>query len=827
MFVFIFEASSYSFAQNRTPAFIKKQLKQKFNIASGSLSTALLSFAAQGKISFFIQQKDTAGKKSPAVQGLMTSKEALILLLQYSDLGFEYINADTVSISSDLPKIKLPAKTVPLQSLKKIPQENQDEKRAIEEVIVTAQRRKRNIQDSPLAVSVISPPAIRQMRLHNIEDISTRIPGLTVSNFSLGQPTLHVRGVGSNDDGAALDNSIVMFIDDVYVGRITAINMNFFDLERIEILRGPQGTLYGKNAIGGAVNITSNSPSEELSGYAEITLGNYNRFDSRAMISGAVFEDKILARIAFHSHKRAGWQGNILYPNLKQNEENTLSGRGRLRIFLTDHITIDLSSDYNRDDTGSTGRIPTVGRVPLQLKTDQSFIKSRYALPTEIFKKLGGSTDNAANSDLGFTKRTNWGASSRLKWDGDAGVFLSIAAYRKNNFTWTEDAVGLPAFMTDQKVNSHVQEYHWQYSQEFRWLTPNNEKGAIHGILGLYSLIENTHRTETFIFPKDRSSTDQNNRTDSYAAFGEISYGLSSALEITFGARLTYEKKKMYQENIIGSHKAILLESFTVQNKGSWTDISPNLTLSYQANKNSLWYGKISRGYKSGGFQGAPATKEVARRTIEPESVWNFEIGHKTQWFEDRLRLNLAGFYSKYYDLQVVQFKTENHFGFFQTSNAASASLKGIEAEITMKPFIGAEFFASYAFLEATYDEFNDYTGRDFTGNYLRQAPRQSLSLSLLLEKNLSEGSLRFRADYRYQSKTYREPDNDITIQPAFSLMDGSFAYQPQNEAWEIMLWAKNILNERYISHIYNLGGNDYALYGTPRTYGISLTLNF
>ncbi|MBL4893841.1 MAG: TonB-dependent receptor [Emcibacter sp.] len=695
----------------------------------------------------------------------------------------------------------------------------------VDEVVVTSLRRRSNMQKVPVAVSVIKPPLIREARIHNIEDVGTRIPGLTVARYSIGQPTIHMRGVGSNDDGAALDNSIVMFIDDVYVGRITAINMNFHDLERIEVIRGPQGTLYGKNAIGGAINVTSRPPTEQLTGELEATLGNYNRVDIRSVISGPLIEDKLLAKLAFHSRKREGWQKSLFLPGIKQNDENTWSGRGKLLFRLNDRMQIDLNADYNRDNLESTGRIPVIGRVPVRLLGPDGLPTGETILPTDLLNDLGGNVRNAINSDLGFTDRTIWGLSSRISRQGNYGELLSITAYRKTRFSWLEDSTGLPSSLTDQKVNSNVNERHAQFSQEFRWISP--DEARLKYVAGLYYLYEHTHRIENFIFPTRHSTTDQNNKTNSFAAFGEATYSLTNQINLTFGARLTYETKKMNQQNISNGAQIVLVEDFILQNTGSWTDFSPNFVLSWQQSDDIMWYASISRGYKSGGFQGAPSTLDLARRTIDPESVWNYEIGYKSQWLEDRLRLNLVGFYSDYRDLQVVQFKTQGNFGVFQTSNAASAGLKGVEVEFALKPVPGLEFSGSYAYLDATYGDFHDQSGQDFTGNTLRQAPRHSLYLAVYYERPFYEGRLRFRADYRYQGESFREPDNSVTIQPAFDLVDASIAYESANNFWEATLWAKNLMDKEYITHLYVLGGNDYALFGTPRTYGLTITLNF
>ncbi|MCF8473909.1 MAG: TonB-dependent receptor [Emcibacter sp.] len=807
-----------------------KENKKNFNIAAQPLSAALLIFGEQANLSLLVRKKDTENKTSIMLHGYMYPRDALSLLLKNTKLGFDYIDAKTISVSEDLYKEPPPNHSTSPNPAEIVEEKEEDINSlgafsAIDEVVVTSLRRHSNMQKVPVAVSVIKPPLIREARIHGLEDVGTRVPGMTVASFSIGQPTIHVRGVGSNDDGAALDNSIVMFIDDVYVGRITAISMNFYDLEQIEIIRGPQGTLYGKNAIGGAINVTSKNPSEQFSGSLESTVGNMNRLDVRSMISGPIVKDKILGRLAFHSRKRDGWQKNIFLPDIKQNDENTWSARGKLLALVSDSLQIDINGDYSHDNLESTGRIPVIGRVPVRLLRPDGMPNGQSALPTDIFNNLGGNVRNAINSDQGFTDRTIWGLSSRVSMEEDYGKILFITAYRKTDFSWLEDSTGLPSSVTDQKVNSNVNEKQDQFSQELRWISPDEER--LKYVVGLYYLFEHTHRIENFIFPKLRSSTDQNNKTNSFAIFGEATYALTEKLNFTLGSRLTYENKKMDQQNITNGDRTILLENFSLQNKGSWTDFSPNLVLSWQQNNDAMWYGSITRGYKSGGFQGAPATLDLAQRTIDPESVWNFELGYKSQWFDDHLRLNLVGFHSNYRDLQVVQFKTEGNFGVFQTSNAASASLKGMEIEFIVKAYNGLEFSGSYAYLDAVYDKFNDLSGRDFTGNILRQAPRHSLYFALYYERPFYAGRLRFRADYRYQGKSFREPDNDVTIQPAFDLVDASLAYESSDNRWEAAFWAKNLFNKEYISHLYVLGGNDYALFGTPRTYGLTVTFNF
>jgi len=798
-----------------------------FDIARQDLALSLLEFGRQAELSVLVRKEDVKDLIAPPLSGRYYPWEALSVLLRDSSLGFRFIDQNTISVGPGLPRPvykRDSAHPAPEEDLVP-PQEIVGWVPAIDEVIVTSQRRTENMQTVPLAVSVIRPPYIRESRIYDLDDIGTRIPGLTVSSFSLGQPTIHMRGIGSGDDGAALDNSVAMFLDDVYVGRITAINLALFDVERVEVLRGPQGTLYGKNAIGGAINVITRNPSRQFEMVGEATIGNYDRRDFRAEIGGPLEGEKLLGKLSFHSRSREGWQESLFLPGEDQMDDNNLSLRAKLLYQPESDLRFDLIADYSRDDLGSTGRIPVVGRVPLRLLDETGQPTGEAALPTDIFAALGGSVRRAANDERGFTDRDMWGISSRASWQTDAGQLLSVTAYRKNSFAWAEDSVALPNDLTDQQVNSVVDEDHQQFSQEFRWLSPDDS--PLLYVFGLYYLYEKTHRVETFVFPDRAAVTDQNNRTQSLASFGELSYRFARGWDLKLGARLTYEEKKMDQLALSGNAPAIIREDFQLTNKGDWTDFSPRLVLSWQADRDLMLYGSLSRGFKSGGFQGAPGTRELAERIIRPESAWNYELGIKSQWWEDRMRFNLVGFYTDYRDLQVVQFVTEGNFGVFRTSNAMSASLTGVELEVVLNLWHGLELSGSYAWLEAVYDEFTDVLGRDFSGNRLRQAPENSFDIGVYYERSLGEGRLRFRAEYRYQDESFREPDNRVTNQPAFDILDASVAYEQAEGDWEITLWAKNLLDEEYISHLYILGGNDYALFGEPRTYGVTFTYNF
>jgi iron complex outermembrane receptor protein len=443
-------------------------------------------------------------------------------------------------------------------------------------------------------------------------------------------------------------------------------------------------------------------------------------------------------------------------------------------------------------------------------------------LPTAIFADLGGSPKKAANSVQGYTDRSIAGVSQRVDLRGDSVTLTSITAWRDIQFEWLEDSTGLPATTNSQTLSLMDDESHRQFSQELRWA--NDADARLAYVLGGYYLYEHTRRKETFPFQIVTAISDQTNTTDSVAVFGQLRYQLAKPLTLALGGRYTYDRKTISQTAINGGAPSIIFENFRSKNSADWEAFSPQLSLSLDAGNDLLLYGSISHGWKSGGFQGVPGTKQAAQQEVLPETALEYELGAKSDWFQHRLRINVAAFYTNYRNLQVVQFQTIDDFGLFQTSNAASANVSGVEIESWAQLSRHWSMSGTYAYLNARYDTFIDLQGRDFSSSFLRQSPEHSASVALEYRRPVSLGTMRLRMDYRYQSDSYREPDNSIGIMPAYSLMDASAHLQGADQRWELSVWAKNLRDEQYISHLYLLGGNDYALYGTPRQFGVSLS---
>lgn len=704
----------------------------------------------------------------------------------------------------------------------------------ITDIVVTAQRKDERLQDVPIAVSAIGSDALDRGGVVNQQSLAQRVPSFTFSDFAPGQSILSIRGVSSTDDGAGTDSSVALFVDDVYVGRLSNQAFALFDLERIEVLRGPQGTLYGKNAIGGAINVVSTPVSKDsFKAKAKLSYGNYNALDIGAMVTGPI-SDNLAFKASVSSSDRDGWVHNVVTGNDVRNVDS-IGARASL-LYHNDGFSFQLNADYlNEKQLG-------VGRFPIR----------DGAAPLLFLHELSGGNgyDIATNAQDGPSIRTARGISGKLTADLGGGTLTSITAYRKSASEWEMDSTGVPQI----NVVDEIDDFTKQFSQELRYDGYIGDN--IDYTLGLYYLNERTNRRERFhlVFgiddrlrtftslaqitdPNDDvDSTQQINETNSYAAFANANWRFAESWTLGLGLRYTRETKDLTNISQAGAIGAfgIIRNTFTVDSQATFSDVSPKFTLQYQPNRNLQLYANVGRGFKSGGFASAPSTIADATRVLRPETAWNYEVGLKADWFDRRLRTNIAAFYTDYRDLQTQRFgpplnAPAGEFGRFQTLNAGNARLKGIEAEVTAIPVPGLTLAAGYSYLDATYKNFTfvDQNGNavDLSGETLVRAPKHKLSVSANFEHDgPAGGKMNWYIDYRYTGFQRGDIASPTTNQPAFNVSDANISYTNAAGDWTFSIWGRNIFKERYISHIYIIGPGDVGVFGEPRTYGASVT---
>lgn len=741
--------------------------------------------------------------------------------------------------------------------------EDNNDDLGIEEIVVTSQKRAENLQDIPLAVTAFGGDELREADISSLQDIGNRTPGLMFSAFSVGQPEISIRGISTKEDGASASDSTVVSIDDVYIAARTAQVFDIFDLERVEVLRGPQGTLYGKNSIAGAINFVTTTPTEETQIRLRQTVGDYGRFDTGGLISGKI-ANNLFGKFSFSRRDYHGYLRNILqgspYFGKRQGGANTFAWRAKLRWVPTEALEILLTADGADDNIGASNREPVGSAGPLH---DCGCASD----PVAVNIALGGAGDpwSTLAETAGFTDRQVNGYSLRVNWDNDFGTLTSISSFRRSSFDWLEDSEGLPpssvfvnfddpagpgpAFTAPASsgfafdVNDAATEKTRQITQELRFASPAEDR--LSWIAGLFYSHERVDRTETFTFTAIGLSNVGSNqrsiqfgRSNAFAAYGQATYHVTETVDLTGGIRYSYEKKKARVAAELLAPPPLLLQPFgLVSAQKGWNNVSWRGGLDWNVTENAMLYTSVSTGFKSGGFTGSSSTAARATTPFSPEKATNYEAGLKSTWLQNRVRLNVTAFRTDTKNLQVTRFfqPVGGIFGEFITENAGKARSKGVEIEFLARPVRGLEIGGTYAYLDAKYTRFTgtpSITGTgDFTGNRMRLAPKHQFSAFSKYTFDLgNSGLVSARVDYRYQSLSFFDPNNNnITTIPGYDIWDGRLAWNSVDGRWEVAAWVKNIGNEKYRTHVFSQRGSRiaFAIFGAPRTEGMTITYNY
>lgn len=674
----------------------------------------------------------------------------------------------------------------------------------LEEVIVTAQKRQENLQDVAIAVSAFSSDTLKNAGVLNMQDITAMTPGFSVSSYNPTTPAPYIRGVGTNSSSVGDDSSVGVFIDGVYAGRAGGYSADMFDIERIEVLRGPQGTLYGRNVAGGAMNIITKNPSEEFEGRIEATAGDYDLLAFKGMLSGPLTSSgNIRGRLVATTRERDGHVDNILSGNELKNEDN-VSTRGKLAFDIGEDTTVLLAADYSKDDLDG----------PAARATEQ-------VLPTVP----GSPTDKVALLQDGSADRKIWGVSATLTTGLGDGTLTSITAYRDNDYDFTDDLLGDWAVI---KLINQADEESKQFSQELRFSRESDKYGYT---VGAYYFSEDVDRIEIFdssatlgIPGSSRSVWDASNDTESISAFGEVNWYLTERTTLIVGGRYTQDDKDF---DVTASNPDILgflTEDYTVSDDESWNEFSPKLGAEFQANDDVLLYATWVEGYKSGGFNGLASTEVLANTPFDSETAANYELGMKADLLDKTLRVNAAVFYTDYSDLQnfFVDLDTFNI-----TTATADAEMWGVELELWYSPIEGLDLFLAGNILDTEYTDFP--ADPSVEGNNLMRAPEYSGSLGAQYRWSVgSIGNALLRCDVSYSDEMYFDTSNRLDVGAEDYTLINARAALEMNSGVELSLWGKNLGDEDFVVHNSSLGiGDTHPIYGNPRMWGVTAAYSF
>lgn len=612
------------------------------------------------------------------------------------------------------------------------------------DIIVTARRRSESAQDIPLAVSVIDARQLDETGAFNVNRLQQLAPTLQFYSSNPRNTAVNIRGLGVpfglTSDG--FEQGVGIYVDDVYYSRVASATFDFLDVAQIEVLRGPQGTLYGKNTTAGAINITTNQPSFDFEGRAEISLGNYEFRQARLAVSGPLSE-RVAARVAFSGTSRRGTIRNVVTGQDIQSLDN-LGVRAQVLWEAADNLKITLVGDYNKQDANCCGsvfvRTGTTQR-PLNRQFAALAAAQNYAPPsTNPFDRLSDldSQLNAGNVIAG--------ASLRAVWDIGPGTFTSVTAWRY--WDWKpendRDFTGLPIVSLSQNPSQQN-----QYTQEFRYAYTGDKFDFVLGAFAFDQRID-TQGTEAQGLAASRWNIAPNNalsndpsvlngltarntqflESTSLALFGQVSWKVTDAFTIQPGARVNYDKKKgFYQRRVFTGAGTELLGTETdarsraqlgvfqpqvsAPEDTDW-NLTYDLTLSYEVAPDVLAYGTYARSFKTIGINqnGLPTDASgqpiAAAGTIRPETVDHFELGLKSQFWDRKATLNLAAFRTDIRDYQATV--NNGQFGVLRgfLANADKVRSQGIEADFSIRPSQRFTAYASGAYTDAKYVRFVD-----------------------------------------------------------------------------------------------------------------------
>ena len=688
----------------------------------------------------------------------------------------------------------------------------------LDEVIVTAQRREQSLLEVPLAVTVLAGDNIAKKGAVDVLDLTALTPGATFTFINAAEPVISIRGISSGGEGAASDSGVLMMIDGEVISRDFMRGAPVFDVERLEVLRGPQGTTYGRNATGGVIHLISRTPTQEFEANASLELGDYGLVTMESAVSGPVSKDTE-ARLAVQLNQRDGYSTDYF---TGRDVDTKQSAAGRLTIDhdLSDEWSLRLRGHYSQERHGETG--PQKSYDPTIPFISPPFVPADFIEPTTDPYQIGLPTGTYFDRDI-------WGISSELTWEGQNTELVSLTTYRKgeNEFRQTTPQ---GYNIVDGLNNAEV------FSQELR-LSGTTFDDDLFWVGGVFFIDEDVsfgfdRSGETIITPPTRQTLRQSSNSRGYGIFAEGAWNLTPKFTLTLGSRYSRDEKSFSITNSAsGAFAPFFVDDPSMpviaNSDDSWETPTYRASAEYRWADNISTYFTYSRGYKSGGFNSEPANVASATTTFDEETLDNFEVGFRSRLFDNRLLLNLTAFDMKYKDIQTGFFTPG---GVETIANVGKASISGVEAEFISRPFSFLTLSGNYAGFEHEYDEFVDSSGTDLSGTPVAKVPDWTLTLSARVDMpSMGEfGRLGFELDHRTRSDVYHDaPADDLWgVRPGKDMLDARLTWTSDSEAWEASLWGRNLLDEAEIVYVgpQVILSQRPVVYGPPKTVGVRLS---
>jgi iron complex outermembrane receptor protein len=807
------------------------------NIQPLPLGDALNEFARQTGLQVVLFADVGAGITTPGVSGNYTADDALAKLLAGTGLTYEYINERTIAVRAtkkpgptsmltNEPVLRRISLAVPEQSpvVEDTAASEPERARSLEEVVVTAQRREQSLQDVPIAVSAFSGEDLNAFGVDDVQDLQVVTPGLVFNNTSaLAQP--YIRGVGTRLSLNGLESSVATYSDDRYVARPSAMMFDLIDVERVEVLKGPQGTLFGRNATGGAIRVITKDVSDELEGSIVGSVGNFSYYGLAGSVNAPI-SDTAGVRVTGMIRERDGYADNLSPLGVSELDDMSLAAlRAKFRWEVTDRVTTRLTLGYWERDDMRGANVHDLSPPGLNVGIARGGVS-------------GAERDEAATALNEKNRAEEFSAQLRLDVSFDAFDFVSVSTYSDLKAKVFTDGDGTSAAALDGGFHEEEE----AYSQEFQLASSGSRNWE--WLAGAFF-----YRSDgdiDFWFdagaPFRLSTGLQSVETTAWAVFGQSTWHIDERWSLTLGGRYSSEKKEVKASP---SELAPVTTTPTpFADDADWSEFTPQASIQYRLDHVML-YASYSRGFKSGGFNYPAATSQV----LDPEILDMYELGFKGSFIDNRLRLNTSLYYYDYSDLQLT--RAAGGIGLLTTENAANSKVLGLDMDLTWLATERMTLMAGISLLDSEYEDYPDANAKvfnavltgnpnqpgmsdapfDANGHPLLRAPDWSAFLSLNYRIPIGQATLPAVLSYSYVDDYYFDfvahPTTSALRQKSYGVLNGRVSYVSSDAKWEVTAWANNLTDKKYFNDIVAAAPGLRGSYAPPRTFGLDVTFNF
>jgi len=734
----------------------------------------------------------------------------------------------------------------------------------LEEVVVTAQKREQNLQDVGVSVTAFGGEAMKALGFTNSTDLAAQTPGLNIGT-PVGEgnnPSIVLRGVGLNDFNDNNEGPVAMYKDEVYISAMAGQTFQLFDVERVEVLRGPQGTLYGRNATGGLVHYISNKPTEEFAASLDLTLAEYNQVKVEGAVSGGL-GDSVQGRLAVATNRHDGYVDNRVGPDANQADSQAM--RALLNVDVTEDVSLLFNLHYGKSDT--------VSAKYQQEVTDPSGMDFWGYADTD-----GDEFEGDYDTD-GILAIETVGGSVTLNWESEAFTLTSITAVEELDKHHIEDTDMGPLDAIVAEFRSDAE----QFSQEIRFSGETEKTRWVAGLYYFESEVKGRLDLNVKYFggllnfldalPADQGGfegglsvfangpyvddelvdflvydVDYTQDSESTAIFGQMEYDLSDTLALTLGLRYTTEERELAYVNAldptVGEFNAFWASpavgataffDFTEANAGNLTDIdndnvSGKIGLDYRPNEDWLVFASVSRGFKSGGFNAGFLDESdglsVADTPYDEEILTSYEVGFKAD-ISDSVRLNAAAFYYDYQDYQALSFS-----GLSQFITNSDATVQGMELELQAAPTEGLEFQLGMSLIDTEVEALVDRnTGALIEDTEMVLAPELTVNGLVRYQWEAFGGNMVAQADFNHQDDHFFDITNKpVSAEDAYTVWNARLAYKTDDDKLEAAVFVKNLTDEEYRVYTFDftaIGGFNQQFFAPPRWAGVSFAYKY